>query len=282
MDSFQLLKARVASLEVLNSQASAPGGVTPGGFVQDHDKTEWYMKRHNEPEHSHIEHLANIVYRSLGHQAPHSMILHDPSHNRPVYLSKKIHGLKTLEEVNGWGGAEHPRAAQHFLSGLAADTLLNNFDLHSRNVGFVGKSPPIRVDNGSALMYGGTGRYHGNPSHAGFADMFGFFSSHLGAYRHAMAAHRVVESRDHVIRASVHPGILGPQVRRITALRDRHGSWSDFIERHIPHAAQETKRKASEILDHRTAYLEAHVRQHRTGQESPFRVHQDSQNPAGN
>jgi hypothetical protein len=275
MGSFELLKARVASLETLNSPVTGREGVTPGGFVQDHDTTEWYMKLHTHPDHSYIEHLANTMYRSLGHQAPHSMVLHDPKRNRPVYLSKKIEGLTTLGTLGSWQNVPHPRAAQHFLAGGAIDVLLSNHDLHSENVGFVGKSPPIRIDNGAALMYAGAGYEQGNPDHAGFEEMFLHSASHSRALKHLGVSQKAGLSREEVLRHAVHPSVLGPQVRRITDLRDRHGSWGGFVEKHIPHAPEGTKREAAEILNHRTAYLQAHVDTHRTGFQTPAMVHRE-------
>lgn len=267
MAKIDLLKARVASLEILNHRLSGNKGVTPGGFYQQEDGDSWYVKHHSNPEHAYVEHLANQVYRHLGHNAPHSMVLKDHN-NKPVYLSKKIKNFETHSMTGGFRGVmAHPNVAHKFLHGLAADTLLGNYDLHANNTGFIGKHATARIDNGSSLHFHATGGLRKEYSHedqwnVGWRD--GYKPHEIINEPHRDAMYRTGLSNREVLSAKY----MGPHVNQIIKLRDRHGGWRGFVNKHIPGASEDTKHLAARVLDARTDLLKRHIAsQHITSQE---------------
>jgi hypothetical protein len=257
---FELLKARVASPDILDAKPSDQGGVTGGGFVNDTDGTPWYRKDHNDRDHAHIEHLANHVYRELGIAAPRSQILY--SHRahpsvpgrmivRPVYLSKII---PRVRRPFFWDEFDDSVAHKH-LRGLAADVLLGNRDLHNGNVLVVNEKHPVRIDNGSALHFNafGTPReiqgYHGSPGSVhGFHEIVGSHT-HEAAMRHLGLSYNDVTS----------PKFLRKGVHDIAKLHEKWGGWGAFVDHHIPGAGHEERAKATSLLNGRTLRLFHHV-----------------------
>lgn len=276
-DRLDLLKARVASLETLRSPVSGNLGITPGGFYEDPmDKTPWYVKQHRNPEHAYSEHLTNQIYRGLGFNAPHSVVLH--RHNGdPVYFSKIIPAFKTLdqhadESEKEWTPSRawdihSPAVARDFLRGTAADVLLHNSDLHHRNVGLVHGHTVTRVDNGSNFIHGPTGRPLGNrPVHLDEDFSYLLRDHYAPALRapirnipehiHGMPEH---EQHDALHKELTSPEFLRPQVKQILKLRDRHGGWEHFVNRHIPGASEQFRTQAANRLELRTIALQRHV-----------------------
>lgn len=254
-----LLKARTASLEILNHPVGEKGGVTEGGpHIDPEDSTPWYVKLHRHADAAHAEHLSNEIYRALGHQAPRSEVLYRhelDGTKRPVYFSKMIPGFKTLNELHPKAKYPHammpPAAAKQFLKGTAADMLIRNTDLHLKNVGLVNGRAPARIDNGAGFMF----------------DAWGNHQDRATSYEHPVTTpliyHDSVQEAANEGSAPTHnvrdPDFLRPQVHEISKLRDRHGGWRHFVDRHVPGASTEFRTAAADMLESRTKDLERYV-----------------------
>lgn len=273
---FDLLKARIPTLATLSNRESTRIGKTEGGFHRDEDGTAWYVKMHGSPDHAHTEHLTNKIYRALGHAAPHSQLLYDHEKN-PIYFSKKVEHFKDFDQggvssrsyinnTNIWHEAGAPKEAAHkFISGLAADALTGNHDLHAGNVGLIHGKVPMRVDNGAGIIYNGGGARR--DSHTGMR------VDHLagrGEVRNELGTHSIANGTYNIHRhaishagmtmsEAVSPRFLKPEVHKIVSLREAHGGWKGFVGRHIPGASPELKEAATRVLEHRTQRLIDHV-----------------------
>jgi hypothetical protein len=52
---------------------------------------------------------------------------------------------------------------------------------------------------------------------------------------------------------------MAPHVKKILQLRNQHGGWQGFVDKHIPGAHPETRQNFAHILEHRTRNLVDHV-----------------------
>jgi hypothetical protein len=266
-----LLKGRVASPDILRSPTSGPGGVTPGGFANDTDSTPWYVKHHKDPEHGHIEHLANQIYRKLGHNAPHSTVLYDPDKKRPVYLSKQIEDFKTLNETGGWKKVKNPKvAAARFTQGVAADALIGNTDLHSNNVGFVRNASPVRIDNGAALTHTAWGDRRDTYGHevSGFTNI-GYSEGHRTA-RQFLTGNEDADANHDLF---THPKMLRREMSKIEGLKNKHGSWESLVSAIIPSASAGIKKDATRVLNQRSSWLEDYANESGRRRDNPVAFH---------
>ena len=273
MTAFDLLKSRTSTLDILNHKdhADTRHGVTDGGFHKDVDGDAWYVKHHANPDHAYTEHVANQLYRAAGHNAPHSMILHD-EHKNPVYFSKKIEGFHTIKEhweatkdparynydgdFQHWNHAPEGQAEKHF-KGLAADYLVHATDMHTSNVGFTGhgtNAAHTRIDNGGAFHLSGFGRDK-------WEDSLNHGLNHYVSAQHAEALSRVAGDRDqHEVRAELtSPAALRPQVKKLAQIRQAHGGWEGFVEKHAAGAPDHLKATLVKHLNERHERLLQHV-----------------------
>ena len=288
MPIFDLLKGRVSSLDILNHKDvhDDRSGVTPGGFHHDPDGDAWYVKHHTNPHQAWTEHVANQLYRAAGHNAPHSMVLHDHEH-KPVYFSKEIKGFKTVAASGasgGWEGTGAHRSGDHewagmsrdfahrHLKGLAADYLVHATDMHTSNVGHVGgthEGTPTRIDNGGAFhinAYGSTKYKHDlDASVVQYADDQNYHAVQRAAGSPSLIQHGEPGHGDryHIhntkLREVTSPAAMRGQVKNLAKVRQQHGGWEGFVEHHAAGAPAHLKKIMVDHLNERHERLLKHV-----------------------
>src|SRR6266550_4710789 len=71
-------------------------GSNPGGVYKDHTDQSHYVKFYSKSERVQAEHLANLIYKSLGVQVPETNIV--SIGGKEAIASKMIDGAKPLPE----------------------------------------------------------------------------------------------------------------------------------------------------------------------------------------
>lgn len=267
-----LFKARVPDSTLLDRRIGMQGGVTDGGTYQDQDGASWYVKQHRNPEHAFSEHLANVIYRKTGHNAPHTMLRHNPTTGTTTYLSKYMPEFTTQgTHLKSKGQTDLYRdmwnhtdanAPTQYLKGTAVDAFVHAQDMHYENVGHFtgkdGKTHAARIDNGGALLHNAFGTRKD-----------GYVLGSLRDYRpvHQQATHDALTALGH---QDVDPmqshAILAPGLKAIDALHAEHDhNWQSFVDRHIPMASSSFRKDMATLLDGRHRALQAHVASLKTG-----------------
>ena len=223
-------------------------GYNSGATYALPDGTKNYVKDASNPAVAHNEQLANEIYKALGHSAPNSKVF--DAGGQTKYASQIIENAGHL----GQHGIT-PEVSKSILQGFAADALLGNHDVLGN-----GKTPlsnvvvghdgaPHRIDNGGSLLFTGTGGAKTDVHKAELREWDGFASSGTnGNYAKVFAAAGVKD-------ASSIAGI-GQQIKAISALRDSHGGWENFIKSASPQMPESQRRETAALLEHRTKLLE--------------------------
>lgn len=252
-----LLKARHLTQEDLTSpdrQLPKPGGITPSQTVRDRDGQAWHLKTGFGDDQSHSEQLANAVYRAAKVHAPHTELVQGvPTLGNglePVYASKYVPDFKTLNAhraasktypKNLWE-PHGPDVAHRYLQGAAVDAFLATEDHHGGNVGVMTgrdrRPRPSRIDNGFSVFHSASRYAH--------AHEWGPSQAHLHALELVGSQHK--SPLDHL-------EYLTPGLKQLDAVRQRHGSWQQFIDRALPSAPVDFRSKAAQQFETRHAHL---------------------------
>lgn len=250
-----LIKARVPDVYTLDREVGTQRGVTPGGTYKDQDGHQWYMKYHNTDHEMYSEHLANAVYRATGAAAPHTLIVRHGS-GTPAYASKYEPNFETLTQTMArvnrhmpvWAGHSH-ETAKKFLGHFAVDAFLGTHDHHSSNVGTVtganGEVVPSRIDNGYAATKSSYARVHV----AGYRHT----DAHDGALQHL--------GMDHKKSLMGNRELLAAGIKRLDAVRTKHGGWQRFVDRHVPTADRGYRQEVAQLFERRHGELR-HLHDH--------------------
>lgn len=240
-----ILTTTPTAATILAEKVAGPGGSNPGGVYKGADGVLRYVKFYADPAQAHGEHLANQIYRDLGHQAPDSQVFETPK-GTTAYASKIIPDTKELQHVG-----LTPERARAVLDGFAADIVTANWDavgLVHDNVKFAPGNPaPIRVDNGGTfLMRAQAGR---KPEGAldGISEYQKFADGTNPAYRKVFTA------------AGTTPAQMAPQfkkqVQAISELRAKSGGWASYVAKAIPDAEPKVQARIAQMLEARTKAL---------------------------
>ena len=230
---------------ILGTKTGGPGGSNEGGFYTGTDGVKRYVKFYKDPSQAEGEHLANNIYRDLGHGAPVSNVFeHD---GKLAYASDIIHDAKTLGEV----GVTKARA-QEAMKGFVADVLVGNWDavgLSNDNM-MVGPGGKIfRIDNGgSFLMRAKEGR---KPADVllKITEWDKFFDSKNPSYSKLANAAGYSSARDM-------KDLILPEIQKVVALRDANGGWAGYVNKLAPHLTPADRASMTMMLNARTKLLE--------------------------
>lgn len=240
---------------VLATRLAGPSGSNPGGVYRGADGVTRYVKEYTDPAQAYGEHIANQLYRALGHDVPDSIVF-QLADGRLAYASTMLENTQTLGSVRLTSAR-----ARKALDGFAADVLTGNWDaagLNLDNMLLQGRKI-VRVDNGGTfLMRARNGR---KPAH--LLDLITEWDAFANpsmnpAYARLFGAAGVYDARD-----------LGQalitQIDKILDLEQAAGGWGAFVRLHAPGLNVADRNAIIRMLEQRTLLLatkQAEVRAH--------------------
>jgi hypothetical protein len=247
-------QAELTPQDVLHKRESDALGTNDGGWFSGSDGQRRYVKFYDDPAQANSEHLANLVYRGVGLNAPTS---------RLYQAGKGV--MYASDEVPGEMVGENPsqQDALSLLRGFAADVLLANWDvigLYGDNLVRDERRGVHRIDNGGALLTRGMGER--KPVHLLMDptewDVFSGRSEVESAYADyfAMAGYAGPEdiAQD-----------IARQINQIEIFRRTVGGWANFVETHSRGLSQQDKQRLIQMLDARSEKLNARAIAMRNG-----------------
>lgn len=241
-------RVRIKELDherILGKQLAGAGGSNPGGVYEGTDGVIRYVKFYSDEAQAHGEVLANQIYRDLGISAPDAQTF-ETAEGKVAFASKIVDNKGELKNAFTKANAEK------ILQGYAADVLTGNWDvvgLVNDNVVIGGRGNVIRIDNGGTfLMRAQAGRKPQGVLNAltewqNFSN--GTNPSYSGVFKKA--------------------GVAGPQnivgikrqIQNIIDLRNRYGSWDNYLAQRGPKLLKGTDRASIiSMLESRTRLLE--------------------------
>lgn len=230
---------------ILGTKTGNAEGSNAGGFYKGTDGVERYVKFYKDPAQAEGEHLANSIYRDMGHLAPVSNVFeHDGA---KAYASDIISDAHTLKEMGL--SATH---AKEVMKGFVADVLVGNWDVVGQdldNVMINSKNQAIRIDNGgSFLMRAKAGR---KPE--GVLNQISEWDKFFGP---GNPSYQKVAQKAGYMHAGDMKDLILPEIKKVTDLRDAHGGWIGYVNKIAPGLMGDDKAKIVEMLDARTKLLE--------------------------
>ena len=230
---------------ILGTKTGNAEGSNAGGFYKGTDGVERYVKFYKDPAQAEGEHLANSIYRDMGHLAPVSNVFEHEGEK--AYASDIIHDAHTLKEM-GLSATN----AKEVMKGFVADVLVGNWDVVGQdldNVMINGKGQAIRIDNGgSFLMRAKAGRKPESVLNQ-ITEWDKFFGPGNPSYQ------KVAQKAGYMHAGDMKDLIL-PEIKKVTDLRDAHGGWTGYVNKLAPGLKADDKVKIVEMLDARTKLLE--------------------------
>lgn len=232
---------------ILGTKIGSAQGSNEGGFYAGKDGVKRYVKFYKDKAQAPGEHLANMLYKALGHAAPESVVFEHEG--KTCFASEIVEGVETL----GKKGLTKDRA-KLAMEGFVVDVLTANWDAAGLSLDNMVVAPDgrlIRIDNGgSFLMRASSGR-KADAALNTIADWDKLLDPSVNAsYAKLFKAAGYDDVRDmkkHVLS----------QIAGISDLRDQHGGWAGFVEKHAPMLPAADKKKIVGMLDARTNLLEA-------------------------
>lgn len=234
---------------ILHKQTGAKQGSNEGGFYEGADGVARYVKFYNEAGKAECEHLANAIYRDLGHTAPESVLF---DHNgKLAFASKIIPGAKTLREVG-----HSAERSKKILEGFVADVLTANWDVvgvgnngGDDNVVFLPDGSVARIDNGgSLLMRGLTGRKPNAVLNA-ITEWDKLFDPGVNFNYSRMAKAAGVTCAEDMKDVAL------AGIDKVLALEKAAGGWTGYVDRLVPGLASSDRSRIAEMLTARTKLL---------------------------
>ena len=232
---------------ILGTKLAGPGGSNAGGIYLGKDGVERYVKFYDDPSQAHGEHLANQIYKDLGHDAPVSTTFEHEG--KTAYASVIVKGVQTL----GDAGLTKERA-RDAMKGFIGDVLTGNWDaagLHHDNMVVTPHGGIIRIDNGGTfLMRAKNGRKDAVVLNA-ITEWEKFFDPNVNK------AYAKVASAAGYTAASDMKDVVLPQIEKLLAIRDAHGGWAGYVERIAAGLPADDKAAIVKMLDARSDLLQA-------------------------
>jgi ADP-ribose pyrophosphatase YjhB (NUDIX family) len=246
----EYMKPKVDASVVLGTKLGSQQGSNEGGFYRGTDGIERYVKFYKDAGQAPAEHLANNIYNDLGHAAPKSNVF---EHNgKQAYASEIIKDVKTLGSVGLT--KENAREA---MKGFVADVLVGNWDAAGQSLDNMVVGPGgniIRIDNGgSFLMRAKNGRKDTSLLNK-ITEWEGFFDASTNAQYKSVA-----KAAGYNSAADMAKDHLNSEIEKVLSLRDAHGGWHGYVSKIAPGLPLDDKRAIVEMLEHRTALLEAKI-----------------------
>lgn len=231
---------------IMHTKTGAAKGSNSGGFYTGADGVKRYVKEYTDTAQASGEHAANQIYQQLGLGAPKSTIF--AKDGKYFYASDIIDDTVTL----GAKGITK-QLADNVLDGFVADVLTANWDavgMSMDNVMVHANGAIFRIDNGGTfLMRAQAGRKPGSVLND-ISEWDVFFSPKNPSYQKVLSTAGITEHdemKDRIVQ----------QIDKVLALRDHHGGWAKWFDKHVPHVASETDRKAMvDMLEARSKLLE--------------------------
>lgn len=241
---------------ILATKIEGAKGSNEGGVYVGADGVKRYVKVYKNASQAHDEHLANALYNELGLGAPKSTVfVHE---GKTHYASEWIEGAQTMKSASDSASASDvayihghkvPKAlAKEAMKGFAADVLLGNWDAagltHDNFATAGGKL--IRVDNGGSLLHRAQGEK--KPAHLlhQITEWDSFTNPSVNA---AYAAVHAVGKPT--------PTQLIAQIKGVTSLEKKHGSWMGVVEKFAPNMPSDQKAEVAKMLAIRANLLKA-------------------------
>lgn len=238
---------RASAANILHQRTGEAQGSNAGGFYRGADGVERYVKFYDDPAQAHCEHLANLIYQDLGHDAPTSMLFEH--HGKIAYASELLPGGKTLAEA----GLTKPRA-EKVLRGFVGDVLTANWDAVGTgldNIVVLHDGRLVRIDNGGTfLMRAKAGRKDATLLNA-ISEWKAFFDPNINEY-YAKVATKAGVSDPLTMR-----DVVAGEIRRVLALREDAGSWAAYVAARIPDVPAQDRARIIHMLEARSSLLEA-------------------------
>lgn len=241
---------KVDASVILHQQYGQQKGSNEGGFYRGSDGVERYVKFYDETGKAECEHLANAIYRDLGHVAPESVLFEHKG--KTAFASVILQNAKTLRDV----GHSADRSKK-ILEGFVADVLVANWDVvgvgnggGDDNVVFLPDGKVARIDNGgSFLMKGLTGR---KPSAAlnAITEWEKFLDPSVNFNYARVAKGAGVTSAEDM------KDVVVDGIQKVLALEKSAGGWSAYVSSRIPQLNGADRARIAEMLEARSRLLE--------------------------
>lgn len=233
---------------ILHQKIGDAKGSNPGGLYRGADGVERYVKFYDDPAQAHGEHLANLIYKELGQEAPDSIAFVLPD-GRTGYASNIISGGRTLSQA----GLTEARA-KAILDGFAGDVLTGNWDAIGAsldNILVLGTKRVARIDQGGTFLM--RARYGRKPT--ALLDQITEWDKLADASINPSYARVFAEAG---ISSPLELGKrLTKQIDDILALEQRSGGWAAFVNSHAHELAAADRKAIIRMLTARTRLLEA-------------------------
>ena len=235
-----------SSANILHQKLEGAKGSNAGGVYQGADGVKRYVKHYSDPKQAIGEHLANAVYRGLGHAAPKSTLF---EHNgKTAYASEWQHGLQTM----GHAGIT-PQNAAAALHGFAADVLTSNWDAAGQshdNFNVDSGGVIHRIDNGGSFLHRAQGDLKPADQLHKLTELHNLLPGGNNPAYAQVAKAAGVTSQEHA------KALVGQQLPAIDALKAQHGGWAGFVAKHVgDHATPEHQHQLAGMLEARHAAL---------------------------
>jgi ADP-ribosyltransferase exoenzyme len=220
-------------------------GSNPGGVYQAKDGSKWYVKHYKDENQAYGEHAANALYAELGVGASRSVIgVHD---GETVYASRWLEGKGTLADV----GLTRDNA-NAILDGFAADAFTGNWDAVGTgldNILILPDGGVSRIDSGGAFLHRAQGAPKPEATLPEVKEWDTLASKQTAPYYSMVFRKAGLENADALGERGVR------QIDKILGVREKHGSWKEFVDKRIPGAAASYRAKLSSTLEKRTESL---------------------------
>lgn len=256
---------------VLAKKIGAQAGSNPGGLFEGADGIKRYVKFYDDPGQAHGEHLANELYRLLGHGAPESLVFeHQGKH---VFASTILEGSKPI------GQAITKKQALAVLDGFATDVLTANWDAVGLNLDNIVTLPGgqlARIDQGGAFLMRAKAGRKAPVLLEQISEWAGFQDSGLNP------AYSSIWAKAGVTGPSAMANKLVTQIKKIQALEKNLGGWGAWVDASIPalnatdrHAITSMLEARSKLLGEQRKALEKLIRENRAAQRASKAVKLD-------
>lgn len=233
---------------ILGEKRGDATGSNPGGIYRGTDGIDRYVKFYEDRAQAYGEHLANQVYKGLGHEAVESVVF-ELADGTYAYASTILDGAETL----GSAGLTAARAKKA-LDGFAADVLTANWDaagLSLDNLLVLKSGKLVRIDNGGTFLM--RARYGRKPTQLlnALTEWEGFLDPAKNpAYARIAAKAGISDARQ------LGKGLI-QQIDDILELQKAAGGWDAFVRMHAPGLMPADRKAIVSMLEARTTLLKA-------------------------
>ena len=226
-------------------------GSNPGGVYKDAVGNSRYVKFYDDPKQARGEFLANKIYSSLSVTVPSSQLFEKDG--KPVYSHHLMDG-QTVKQI----GQITENQAKAFMNGAAADILTANWDAvgTGKDNVFIGNNGVVyRLDQGGTFLKRAQGSDKPENVLNQITEAKNLFDPGINKHYADVAKMAGVKSLAD-LGEKTGTDSLYSQVKDILALRDKFGSWANYVDSKVPSMPDDEKKKIVGMLEARTNLLE--------------------------